>query len=162
MRTTKRLFAACLKRYRHQTPWRFCWQIALEGVIISALVLVPLIALGASTRDAPQSLDDFFISSVFLAPWLETLIFQSIPIGICRSLGLSTGVQAIASITPFFLTHLTLGVAPGVAAGLIGGFYLAFTYIRWRRRDWWTAFWVTSASHAIRNGIAVFLALAGL
>ena len=94
-----------------------------------------------------------------MIPWLETLVYQSLPIGLCRLLGLGTGAQALASIVAFFAVHLTLGLAPGLAAGLVGGFYLAFTYLRWRRQSWWTAVWVTSLSHAIGHGIVSLAAL---
>ena len=66
---------------------------------------------------------------------------------------LGTVVQVIISTSLFFAAHLTLGLSSGIAAGLIGGFYLAFTYVRWRRRSWWTAIWVTSLSHAIGNAL---------
>jgi hypothetical protein len=155
------MLEAFVKRYRRKTPWQFCWRVALEGTVASAIVLVPLLASGASTRDMPNSIESFVVEAVLVAPWLETLLFQSLPIGLCRLLGLSTSTQAIASVVPFCLAHLPLGVAPGIAAGLVGGFYFAFTYLWWRRRDWWTAFWVTSVSHAIRNGIASFLLLVG-
>ena len=152
---------AFVKRYCHKTPWQFCWRVALEGTVVSVLVLAPLLAFGASTRGMPNSIESFVFSSVLVAPWLETLLFQSLPIGLCRLLGWSTSSQAIASIVLFCVAHLSLGVAPGIAAGLVGGFYFAFTYLWWRRRDWWTAFWVTSVSHAIRNGIASLLLLVG-
>ncbi len=148
-----------VKRYRHKTPWQFCWRVALEGTTVSAIVLVPLLAFGANSRDEPTSIESFVFASVFLVPPLETLLFQSLPIGLCRLLGLSTSAQAIASIVPFCIAHLTLGVASGIAAGFVGGFYFAFTYVWWRRQNWWTAFWVTSASHSIRNGLASSLLL---
>ena len=147
---------AFVKRYRDKTAWQFCWRVALEGTVVSVLVLVPLLISGAESRDMPTSIESFVVTSVFVVPWLETLLFQSLPIGLCRLLGWSTSTQAIASIVPFFVAHLTLGIASGIAAGLVGGFYFAFTYVWWRRRNWWTAFWVTSVSHAIRNGIASF------
>lgn len=154
-RLVSRLFAICMWRYRHLAPWPFCWRIAVEGLLVSLLVGIPMIGLGASNREMPRSLEAFIVSSVLLAPWLETLIFQSLPIGLLRFFNAGTALQAMASIVPFFLAHLTLGAVPGIAAGLIGGFYLAVTYIHWRRRDWWTAFWVTSLSHALRNGLLV-------
>jgi hypothetical protein len=37
---------AFVKRYRHKTPWQFCWRVALEGTVVSVLVLAPLLAFG--------------------------------------------------------------------------------------------------------------------
>lgn len=156
------LLALFLWRYRHWTPWQFCWRVGIEGLMASILVGVPFMAFGASTRDVPDALGPWILGSVFVIPWLETLIYQSIPIGLCRLLGLSTATQAIASIVAFFAAHLTLGLAPGLASGLVGGSYLAWTYIRWRRQSWWTAVWVTSLSHAIGNGIVSLILLASV
>jgi hypothetical protein len=149
----RRLLASFFWRYRHQSAWNFCWRVALEGLIASILVGVPLMALGASKRDAPESLGPWLIGAVVVIPWLETLVYQALPIGLCRWFGLGTVVQVIISTSLFFAAHLTLGLSSGIAAGLIGGFYLAFTYVRWRRRSWWTAIWVTSLSHAIGNAL---------
>ena len=51
MQAMRRLLAIMLWRYRHRTPWQFCWRIAVEGLVASILVGVPLMAFGASKRD---------------------------------------------------------------------------------------------------------------
>jgi len=146
-------------RYRHRTPWQFCWRVGVEGLVVSMLVGLPLMALGGSQRDVPESLGPWIVGAVLVVPWLETLVYQSIPIGLCRRLGLGTTTQVIASTVAFFAAHLSLGLVSGIAAGLVGGFYLAFTYIRWRRCSWWTAVWVTALSHALGNGIVCLVVL---
>lgn len=126
------------------------------------LVGVPLMAFGGSQRDAPASLGPWIVGSVVVIPWLETLVYQSLPIGLCRRLRLGIATQALTSTVAFFAVHLSLGLVSGIAAGLVGGFYLAFTYIRWRRCSWWTAVWVTSLSHALGNGIICLVLLGSL
>jgi hypothetical protein len=158
----RRFLAFFLRRYRHQSAWTFCWRVALEGLLASVLVGVPLMALGASKRDDPVSLGPWIVGAVVVIPWLETLVYQSLPIGICRRLGLGVGTQVIVSTSLFFAAHLSLGLTSGIAAGLVGGFYLAFTYIRWRRRSWWTAVWVTSLSHAIGNALVSLVVVLSL
>ena len=155
----RRLLASFFWRYRRHSAWSFCWRVAVEGLIVSVLVGLPLMALGASKREVPVSLGPWIIGAVFVIPWLETLVYQSTPIGLCRWLGWGRSKQVVVSTALFFVAHLTLGLSSGIAAGLVGGFYLAFTYIRWRRRSWWTAFWVTSLSHAIGNGIVSLVLL---
>ena len=95
-----------------------------------------------------------------VAPLLETLIFQAFPIWIARLCKARFSIQVVASLVPFCAVHAVEGVGTGIAAGLIGGFYFAFTYAHWRERGRWPAFWVTAVSHAIHNGILIPLAFA--
>jgi hypothetical protein len=192
MKIARNLLAAFLRRYRHKTQWQFFCSITVEhlivqiGLVLMLLVVLlllfgSLIALGALDTDQlfedfaerqlgpgsdiPHRLDSnplIVWKAVVLGPLLETLIFQSLPIGICRLLHFRAGVQMTASIALFFLAHLLQGVGSGICAGLVGGFYLAFTYIRWRHRSWWTAFWVTCASHVIHNGIVLITIIGSL
>ena len=81
-----------LRRYEVHTPWAFCWRIALEqlGVKIALSILLGVIdgvfRLGWMEDKRP----DFrptFPDIVFLAPILETAIFQTIPIGLLSWMG---------------------------------------------------------------------------
>jgi len=159
MRTLRKLLANFMRRYRHRPQWSFCWRVALEGVGVSVLVAIPLAVFGFD-RKIETPIAQFAVFAVCVAPWFETLLLQSLPIGIARLCGAGSGVQALSSIVPFFLLHAIEGVTAGLAAGMIGGLYFAFTYIRWRRVGWWSAFWVTTVSHGIRNLLAVFAMLA--
>jgi hypothetical protein len=102
----------------------------------------------------------FLFLGLLLAPVWETLVFQAFPIWIARRCNAGLSVQIIVSVVPFFFAHALKGVTTGVAAGLITGSYLAFTYAHWREQARWTAFWTTAASHAIHNGIVIPLVLA--
>jgi hypothetical protein len=103
---------------------------------------------------------DLLFVGVIVAPLLETLIFQAFPIWIARLCKARLSIQVVVSVVPFFLAHAIEGIGAGIAAGLIGGFYFAFTYVHWREYRRWTAFWITAVSHAIHNGILIPLALA--
>jgi hypothetical protein len=59
----------------------------------------------------------------------------------------------------FAAAHFTEGLAVGVGAGLVGGFYFAFTYVHRRERSRWTALWTTAVCHGIHNAIAILLLL---
>jgi hypothetical protein len=51
-----------------------------------------------------------------------------------------------------FFWRITLeGIGAALAAGSVGDFYFAFTYAHWRATKFWTATWMTMASHAIQN-----------
>jgi hypothetical protein len=59
--------------------------------------------------------------------------------------------QLFFSIVPFAALHFTRSIEAGIGAGIIGGFYSAFTYVHWQTKSTWTAFWVTAFSHCLYN-----------
>lgn len=146
------------QRYRQRGPWDFCWRIALEGTVVTLIAVVILNMLGCGQRDLNLGYGYLLFVGVIVAPIVETLLFQSFPVWIARLCNARFQVQCAASIIPFYLAHAIEGVATGIAAGLICGGYLAFTYVHWRERSPWEAFWVTAVSHAIHNLIVISLA----
>jgi hypothetical protein len=94
--------------------------------------------------------------TVVVAPVLETLLFQVLLIGVARWCRLSFGWQVTWSTVVFSAVHFLEGLGTGVCAGMVGGFYLAFTCAHWWDRSGWTAFWTTALSHSLRNGL-IFL-----
>lgn len=148
------------QRYRELKPWKFCWRIALEGTLVTLSVSIVLGFLGLSARDLKMDFAALLFVGVVVAPVLETLLFQSLPVWIARLCKARFPVQLVSSVIPFALVHAMEGAGTGIAAGLTGGFYFAFTYVHWREQKRWTAFWVTAVSHAIHNGILIPLALA--
>jgi hypothetical protein len=148
------------RRYRERKPWDFCWRIAIEGTLVALAVSIILSLLGLGERDLKMDFAELLFIGVIVAPLLETLIFQAFPIWIARLCKASFSIQVFASVVPFFLAHAIEGIGTGIAAGLISGFYFAFTYVHWREHRQWTAFWVTAVSHSIHNGILITLTLA--
>ena len=61
----------------------------------------------------------------------------------------------VAAMVPFALAHFLIGLATGVAAGIVGGFYLAFTYVNWRSESLSAALGMTIALHALGNALAI-------
>jgi hypothetical protein len=96
---------------------------------------------------------------VVIAPTVETLLFQALPIAVMRLFKAGFRWQVFAATTLFAAVHFTEGVAVGAGAGLVGGFYFSFTYAHWRGRSRWTALWTTTLCHAIHNAIAILLLL---
>ena len=152
------------ERYKQTGAWDFCWRIALEGTLLS-LVAAAVLALiiGEPEREFPDwPMGVIFLVAVVIAPPVETLLCQALPIFVARKLKASFRVQVIVSTVIFTVCHITEGFITTISAGLVGGFYFAFTYAHWRQKSRWTCFWVTALSHAIHNGIAVgLLALLG-
>ncbi len=145
-----------LRRYEVHPPWAFCWRIALENMIVSiaAAVLFSVIdmkyKLGWMKNKQPDihpTLPDY----VFLAPTLETMIFQAIPIGLLSWIGASFGTQVAASAALFALAHYTNSIGSGLAAGNIGGVYFGYTYAYWLQFSFRKAFWITALSHSLGN-----------
>ena len=156
MRWVKRHF----QKYRERSPWSFCWRIAIEGTVVGLVVSALLALFDPPPRDIPFGFGMFLFIGVVVAPIVETLLFQAFPVWIARMFKARFSTQVVASIIPFFLVHVVEGVQTGIAAGLVCGFYLAFTYVHWREKRRRTAFWVTTVSHAIHNAILIPLALA--
>ena len=146
-------FSRHFENHRRRRPWNFCWRVTLEGLLVSVAVLVPMSCLldleERAFLDWPIQAILFVI--LVLAPIFETLLLQAFPITLLRLLRRSFRAQILASLIPFTLLHLLEGIGAGVGGGLVGGFYLAFTYAHWAERSLWTALWVTTASHFLRN-----------
>jgi hypothetical protein len=128
------------------------------------MLVIPEILLDLPARHLPLD-DPFFLAfGVSGVPIIETLIFQAFPVWIARKCKASFSVQVLASLVPFTLAHTGEDLGTPIGAGLVGGFYLAFTYAHWRAQSRWTAFWTTALSHALHNGavFAVIIALGRL
>jgi uncharacterized membrane protein YeaQ/YmgE (transglycosylase-associated protein family) len=147
------------ERYKQRRPWDFCWKIALEGTLVSLLAAAILaLFISEPAREFTEwPMGSIFLVVVLIAPPLETLLAQALPIFVARKLKASFRVQVIVSTVIFTVCHIMEGFIATIAAGLVGGFYFGFTYAYWRQKSRWTGFWVTALSHAIHNAIAVGL-----
>lgn len=97
----------------------------------------------------PFLFDSF--TTLFSAPFGETLLFQAVVILTLNALGADIGTQAMASAVWFALVHFTMGFGKGVGAGVPGGVYLGFTFAYWLQDSLWTALWATTAAHSMVN-----------
>lgn len=151
------------QRYLQRQPWDFCWRIGVESTIVSIAVAILLGLFGVSDRVFPDvSMGVIFLSIVFVAPVLETLLMQALPIFVARKFQASFKTQVICATVVFALFHVLEGFAAFLAAGIVGGFYFSFAYAHWRTKGRWLAFWVTAGGHAIHNAIAFVLIITGI
>ena len=150
------------QQYRTRSPWGFCWRITVEGLVVSLAIaaLGKLSGLPDRNFHFPFSLPVVLFLVVIVAPVIETLLLQALPIWIARRFKAIFAIQLIASCALFGAAHIPEGILTFVAAGLIGGFYFAFTYAHWRETSRWTAFWTTAASHSMHNGVAMLILIA--
>ena len=149
------------QNYQKLTPFRFCIQITLESVLLSFIVASIIeIFWGVPIRSFVNLPNKrLFILLVISAPLIETLMFQAIPISIIKWLKFSFSIQIIIPFLLFSIAHFLVGWQVGISAGIIAGFYLAFTYAHWISKSHLTAFWTTTLSHSIRNFIAFIFIL---
>lgn len=91
---------------------------------------------------------------ILLWPLVETIVFQFLIIEVARRLRWTAGWQLVASVAIFTTAHLIGGgAAHGLLSGLIGGYYLASTYVIYRERSLLWAFGITLAFHMLHNGM---------
>jgi hypothetical protein len=151
------------RRYLLLPPLTFCWRITVENLVVSLSItglIVFFFQPGPRTNLVSLTAGTFLGMVIVLGPIVETVILQAIPVFIARILGLKFFGQILFSIVPFALLHFSRSVGAGIGAGIIGGFYSAFTYVHWRDKSLWTAFWVTALSHGLYN-LAIFAMIIG-
>lgn len=145
------------ERYKQRNAWSFCWRIAIEGTILSLLFagVLSLIIMEPERGFPDWGIGTFVLVVVLIAPPAETVFLQALPIYVARRFKASFRLQIIVSTVVFAACHIPESIVTAVAAGVVGGFYFAFTYAHWRQKSRWTAFWVTAVSHCIHNGICI-------
>ncbi len=98
--------------------------------------------------------------TVIAGPIVETVIFQCLPLEFAESLKFRRFWQFALSIVPFAIGHLFAGIPTSVSAGVIGGFYFAFTYSRWKRESLFVGLVMTILLHSSFNLVGALAMLA--
>ena len=99
-----------------------------------------------------------FAFGVIAAPLGETLLGQWLPIRITRIFTSRPAILLWVSTFIFAIQHLHAGFS-GLAVGVGGGVVLAFAFLTHYPNGLKPAFWITTAIHALHNGVAFLLAL---
>ena len=138
--------------------WPFFWRVTLEGLVVPFLI-IQLIGLlvpwppPASFRQMDMA--RYLFIAVVVGPIWELVLLQWLPVMIARRCGARFWMQVLVSQAIFFLPHIGNGVRGAIGGGLLAGFYTVFTYVNWRERSLWTAFYMTYTRHALHNLIVV-------
>ncbi|MBT3606081.1 MAG: hypothetical protein HOE48_06350 [Candidatus Latescibacteria bacterium] len=99
-----------------------------------------------------------FLMGVVFAPLIETILGQWLPIRVARIWTENPKILLWTATCVFALQHIHAGFS-GLAVGFGGGIVLAFAFLAWYRVGFVKAFLMTSAIHAVHNGIAFVGAL---
>ena len=97
------------------------------------------------------------IIGIFLAPIYETFFLQQIPILLVRKFKLNLIFQFLISVFIFAICHSEHGFIHAITSGIMGGGYLAFSYLVFLRHSVLKAFFVTATIHMLVNAIMLFL-----
>jgi hypothetical protein len=92
---------------------------------------------------------------LIVGPLFETLAFQCLPLEFTSTLRVRRSIRFLCSVIPFALAHHFAGMPTVLAAGIVGGFYFAFTYERWRKESLFVAVVMTFLLHSSFNLVGV-------
>jgi uncharacterized membrane protein YeaQ/YmgE (transglycosylase-associated protein family) len=151
------------RKYNGLTVTRFIVRVLCESTLVRAAVSI-LMALFVQDQGGGRAVGFDFNSVLWitlLAPAVETALLQTIPIYVVGRFTDKFWVKVTVSTLCFAVFHLSLGWKATIMAGVIGGFYLGFTYAHWSTISHRSAFWITYIIHALLNS-ALMLLIAGL
>ncbi len=97
-----------------------------------------------------------WLDVLILAPIVETLLSQWLPISVARRLKQSVPVQIGVSALLFSAAHCGSGLA-GILAAIIPGIVFAYVWVKWRDRSTWWAIGATSLTHFWVNFLVLSL-----
>lgn len=126
----------------------------LTGLVLNLVGLAHLVDFANETQAPPNNLADF-IFVVLIAPLIETIFGQWLPITLTSKLIKSGKGLMVASASVFTLFHYpAVAFFPGA---FVIGLILAWVWLLKGREGWWKAFWVTTSIHALHNFFAYLL-----
>ena len=143
---------------------------AFIGKMLAFTLISPFIRLSGpgspATRDPlnmihliqSHGMASAFIAAILGAPLVETVLGQWLPVRIGRIFTQRRALLICLSTAAFTAMHLHAGVK-GVAVGVSVGVLLAFSFVHWQRVSTARAYWITTAVHALHNGVALGIAL---
>lgn len=149
---------AHFSRLAEKQKWSFLWRTWLEAVLLAYIVgnIVQRVSPAGPRSDLEgMTLLGLVGLVLFLGPLVETLLFQCIPLEIAASVHVRRSLRFILSVVPFALAHSFAGIPTVLAAGVVGGFYFAFSYERWRRESLVVAVVMTFLLHSSFNLVGV-------
>lgn len=102
---------------------------------------------------------EYWVIAIFFAPVFETFFLQLIPILALKRMGIDLRFQFVVSCLLFILVHFSYGLAHGISGGVVGGAYLAFSFLVYANNSTLKAFFVTTSIHTIANVSMFFLSV---
>jgi hypothetical protein len=145
-------------RLTKKGKWSFLWRTWLEAVLVAYIVGIAAQAVfpaGPRSDLTKMSLFGLLGLVLVVGPLWETLVFQCLPLEFTTALRVRRTLRIAFSVVPFALLHRFAGIPTVVAAGIVGGFYFAFTYERWRKESLIVAVGMTFLLHSSFNLVGV-------
>lgn len=141
--------------------WAPVWGLGtFLGSMVIAIPLVHLSGQGNPPIAALASRDPGLLLAILvLAPFLETLIGQWLPIAAVGCFSRSTALKVAVSSLLFGALHLGNSWTNAGVVLLVAAPVYAYTFVRFRRESRWKAYFTTSLTHAISNsctGLVLF------
>jgi membrane protease YdiL (CAAX protease family) len=149
-----------LERTKTYSDLRLVVVLTLASFPLKILMSVPLVLTGVDAPD--QKLDASIGTLIFIAlvaPLIETLLGQWLPIKIASYFTLRPAVLVTVSTVLFSAAHGSFSLATAVFPVGLG---LAWIFVIKRSESFKKAFWLTSASHALHNFIVFGLLCLGV
>ncbi|MBC8428930.1 MAG: CPBP family intramembrane metalloprotease [FCB group bacterium] len=152
------------RKHINRDIFSFCLRIAVESCFFATLTGIVLYKVIPSMRGGGgekfEVTDWILISALIFAPLIETIFCQVLPVAVVRKFRGKQWLQVFVATAVFAAAHFyILGFVSGMTAGLIGGFYFSFTYVRWRKRSLRAAYWSTVFVHSVYNTFIYGIAL---
>lgn len=158
-RLISRFLADRRRFFASRSWWSFLFCLTLENHIIFLTIAAVWLCLGSSANTPPTVLTHApsiwdYATRIVLIPVGETLVYQLIPIELTRWLKWPTTCQLLAPLLLFATAHFVFGgFSHGILSGILGGYYLAFTYLLYRERSVTWAVSMTLAFHSLHNAL---------
>jgi hypothetical protein len=148
--------------YADQHPVAF--GLAVVAAIMASRVLAfSLLSLFVVIQDDETSAGEVLggglgsVILMFAVLPVETYLGQQLPISLLRRLGVRHPLSLVTlSALAFGALHLFAGLA-GFVTGASAGVMLSYAFLCWQQESTRTAFWRTTAVHAVHNAIAIGL-----
>ena len=144
--------------YRTLERWPFFWRMTIEHLVVPwALMSVVsfFVRFPPIPPFLPRDVSRYLFIAVIAGPLWELILSQWLPVMIARHFKVRFWNQVWISLAVFFVPHFGNGVFSAIKGGLFGGFYSVFTYVCWREKSQWRAFYMTYTLHALHNLIVI-------
>jgi hypothetical protein len=161
-----RVSAGTVLRYYQQTarypPNRFIWELAILPFpfkVFIGIMIAPFLSDSFESTTAVMAAQGDFIlvfSAVILAPIVETLVGQWLPIWLISLATRSTLLKILGSAVIFTSMHLQVGLA-GVLPILPVGIILSWSFLIQCRHSRTRAYWITTLIHATHNALSLIV-----
>jgi len=161
--------SAYFQRTKNYSNIRFIVELVALSFALKTSLAILLVTLpdslinidGRSNTEiaAQEGLWLLFLAAVILAPTLETIIGQWLPIKVA-SLFTNNKTRIVLFSALFFSSlHLSWDGLTTFLAALPGGLVLAWSFLIKQEKSFYEAYWVTAAIHGLANLVSIMIYL---